>query len=113
MKEAGMDYFVEATRGARELDRLSPREIEVALRVARGLTNREIAGELIVSFRTVDTHVANVMSKLCVGRRSQIATLVERAGLLASDDPDRFATGGEGSRRPIAGAGTYPSHGLL
>ncbi len=56
-----------------ESDVLSPRERQVAHLVARGLTNREIAGELVIAERTADTHVSNVLSKLGLRTRAQIA----------------------------------------
>jgi DNA-binding NarL/FixJ family response regulator len=53
---------------------LTPRELEVARLVARGCSNREIACELVVSARTVDAHVSNILRKLGLARRAQIAT---------------------------------------
>jgi predicted ATPase/DNA-binding CsgD family transcriptional regulator len=52
---------------------LSPREREVAALVARGLTNRHIADELVISERTADRHVSNILAKLDLGSRAQIA----------------------------------------
>lgn len=61
--------------------RLSEREEEVAQLVTQGLTNREIAARLVISQRTVDRHVANILDKLGFGHRSQIAAWhTERAG---------------------------------
>lgn len=53
--------------------RLTRREQDVAALVARGLSNGEIAGELVISARTVETHVQHIMDKLGVGSRAQIA----------------------------------------
>ncbi len=53
--------------------RLTRRERDVAALVARGLSNGEIAGELVISARTVETHVQHIMDKLGVGTRAQIA----------------------------------------
>ncbi|MGH2466024.1 MAG: helix-turn-helix transcriptional regulator [Candidatus Limnocylindrales bacterium] len=53
--------------------RLTPREREVAGFVARGASNREIAGALVLSDRTVESHVEHVMTKLGFHSRSQIA----------------------------------------
>ncbi|MFD9946136.1 ATP-binding protein [Nonomuraea sp. NPDC059023] len=57
---------------------LTPREADVADLVAAGLTNRLIAHRLVVSRRTVDTHVENILAKLGFSGRSQIAAWVIR-----------------------------------
>jgi DNA-binding CsgD family transcriptional regulator len=54
-------------------ERLTPREQEVAILVARGLTNRQIAQELSVSRSTVNNHVARILRKLGLRSRAQIA----------------------------------------
>jgi len=53
---------------------LSPREREVAALITRGQTNRQIADELVIGERTVHTHVANILAKLELTSRTQIAT---------------------------------------
>lgn len=55
---------------------LTAREREVALLVAAGKTNRQIAQALVLSERTAERHVANIMAKLGVGSRTQIAVWV-------------------------------------
>ena len=55
---------------------LAPREVDVAQLVAEGLTNKQIAGRLFISDRTVATHVRNIMNKLGFDSRSQIATWI-------------------------------------
>jgi DNA-binding CsgD family transcriptional regulator len=52
---------------------LTQREEEVAALVARGLTNRRIAEELFLSERTVHRHVSNVLKKLGIASREQVA----------------------------------------
>jgi DNA-binding CsgD family transcriptional regulator len=51
---------------------LSPRELEVATLVARGLTNKQIGDALFVSERTAENHVQHILVKLGFGNRSQI-----------------------------------------
>ena len=53
--------------------RLTRREQEVAALVARGMSNGQIAAVLIISARTVETHVQHIMDKLGVSARAQIA----------------------------------------
>jgi non-specific serine/threonine protein kinase len=63
---------------------LTPREREVAALVADGLTNREIAGRLVVAVSTVERHVANILRKLGLNSRTQVATLVVEQRALAA-----------------------------
>jgi DNA-binding CsgD family transcriptional regulator/tetratricopeptide (TPR) repeat protein len=56
---------------------LTRREREVAKLVARGLTNRQIAKELVLSERTVENHVRNILKKLKLSSRSEVAAWVE------------------------------------
>jgi DNA-binding CsgD family transcriptional regulator len=60
---------------------LSRREREVAVLVARGLTNREIARTLVVSERTAENHVQHILAKLGFGTRAQIAAWAVSGGL--------------------------------
>jgi ATP/maltotriose-dependent transcriptional regulator MalT len=53
---------------------LTPRKQEIAILVARGFTNRQIASELFISERTVDHHVSNILKKLDVGSRERVAS---------------------------------------
>jgi DNA-binding NarL/FixJ family response regulator len=55
-----------------ELDRLSAREREVLRLIARGYTYREVAGELHLSVKTVETHVSSVLRKLQLSNRHQL-----------------------------------------
>jgi DNA-binding CsgD family transcriptional regulator len=59
---------------------LTPRERQVAALIARGETNGEIAGELVVSKRTVESHVANIRSKLGFTNRAQIVRWAFESG---------------------------------
>ena len=55
---------------------LTPRECEVAGLVAQGKSNSEIAEELVLSKRTVEKHIANILSKLGLSNRSQVVRLI-------------------------------------
>ncbi|NEG69607.1 LuxR C-terminal-related transcriptional regulator [Bifidobacterium choloepi] len=55
-----------------ELDRLSAREQEVMRLIARGYTYREVAAELFISVKTVETHVGNVLRKLQLSNRTEL-----------------------------------------
>ena len=50
--------------------------------IARGMTSREIADELVLSVRTVESHVANAMAKLGFTTRAQLAAWAAEQGLL-------------------------------
>ena len=60
---------------------LSAREREVAALVAQGRTNREIATHLVVSERTAEAHVSNILGKLAFTTRAQIAAWAVEKGL--------------------------------
>jgi non-specific serine/threonine protein kinase len=55
-------------------DELTPREREVGVLVAQGLTNRQISRQLSISERTAANHVAKILKKLGLRSRSQIAS---------------------------------------
>jgi NarL family two-component system response regulator LiaR len=60
---------------------LSERELEVVRLVADGLSNREIASRLVISEKTVKTHLTHILSKLSLADRTQLAIYAIRAGL--------------------------------
>ena len=67
------------------IDELTEREREVLRLLALGHTNQEIAEQLIVSVRTVESHRAHVMAKLRVTTRAGLVRAALDAGLLAED----------------------------
>lgn len=73
------------TRGVRarsRLEALSERELEIAVLVAGGASNAEIAAELRVAEATVKAHVSHILTKLGLANRVQVAICVHEAGLL-------------------------------
>jgi DNA-binding NarL/FixJ family response regulator len=65
---------------ARQLDRLSDRERDVALALGQGKSNAEISAELFMSVATVKAHVSRLLTKLELNNRVQVALLVHDAG---------------------------------
>lgn len=61
---------------------LTPREVEVIRRMARGESNKEIGGELFVSEGTVKTHVKSILAKLDATSRTEAVTIAHRRGLI-------------------------------
>jgi NarL family two-component system response regulator LiaR len=64
------------------IEKLTDREQEVLTYVARGLSNKEIAEQIHLSLKTVKTHVSNVIQKMGVTTRTQVAILAVREHML-------------------------------
>ena len=72
-----------------ELDQLlTEREIAVMVLLARGFSNQEIADALVISERTVRTHVSNILSKLHLTNRTQAALFALKEGLAKLEDAE-------------------------
>lgn len=68
------------------LDEIHGRELEVLTLAAKGMSNREIARELSISERTVQTHFINIFRKLNVGSRTEAVLRALKEGWLTLDD---------------------------
>jgi len=87
LRERGIAVARGPDRGSRSGPAgLTPRELDVALLIAQGLRNAEIAGRVHLSLRTVEHHAAAVMRKLGVHNRTEVAAAV-RSGLAEHGDP--------------------------
>ena len=61
------------------LDALTPQELQIALRISTGATNREAASELFLSPKTIETHLTRVYRKLGLRSRSELVARIGRA----------------------------------
>ena len=69
----------------RTMEAISDREKDVLALVAEGLTNREIAGRLVISENTARNHVSRILDKLGLSRRSEAAVFAAQHGLLKNE----------------------------
>lgn len=63
---------------------LTPRELQVLALLADGMTNREIAQQLVISDKTASVHVSHILSKLSVPNRAAAAAVAHRLGVVAN-----------------------------
>lgn len=77
-----LEVLMTRLRNASQEVRLTAREQEILLHVAQGLTNQQIARQLCLSVKTVDTHLANLMKKTGAGNRTQLLAYAYERGLL-------------------------------
>ena len=82
------DYLQRAESGDHLMvqDDLTPRELEVLTLIAEGLTNPEIAEELVISVKTVDRHRENIMRKLNLHSRIDLVKYAIKMGLIELED---------------------------
>lgn len=83
--------LVQEIQGVREEDtnpfaELSERELEVLRLIANGASNKEIADQLVISEKTVKSHVSNILSKLHLVDRTQAAAYAWNKGIVRRDD---------------------------
>ena len=118
VRQPGEDAEAAAATGT-ALASLSDRETDVLRLLARGLSNAEIADDLILGETTIKTHVSRVLMKLGVRDRVQAVVVAYESGLvrpgraavLPRDDPGAAAIGraDEGAIRPTPGDAEAPS----
>lgn len=91
---ADVDKYMRQAQAVRidPLDTLSPRERQVLELVAQGQTNAEIAQRLAVGRRTIETHRANMMSKLGLESQADVIRFALRRGLLAIESQPAIVT---------------------
>ncbi|MCZ8513668.1 response regulator transcription factor [Paenibacillus filicis] len=65
-------------------DKLSPRETEVLILLAKGFTHKEISNKLHISVKTVETHRSNIMKRLCLGSRAELVNYALNNGYIDS-----------------------------
>ena len=72
----------------RTLEQLTAREMEVLKVAARGMSNREIAQELVISIRTVQGHLHNIFGKMRVGPRTEaVVQALQKGWLTLEEEP--------------------------
>ena len=83
------DYVrrAEARGQGSDLDLLTPREREVLQLLAEGLSNQEIAEQLSISVKTVETHRSNMMNKLGVSNKTELVKYALRKGWASLENP--------------------------
>lgn len=82
LRSFGRKGFLYNNRDNRILDRLTPREHEILIQLAKGRSGDEIAVELNITPLTVRTHIRNLMSKLGVHSRLEAVTFALNQGLI-------------------------------
>ena len=78
-----MEEFNKQEESGSQQELLTDREVEVLKLIANGFSNQEIASKLVISERTVSTHISNILDKLHLANRTQAALYALRQGLVS------------------------------
>ena len=70
------------------MEQLTPKEREVVTLIARGFKYREVAEELGISVKTLETHMAHIFQKLGIASRNEITRIAFETGFIDPDDED-------------------------
>ena len=73
---------ISAQKNAELVENLTDREFEVLYLLAKGMTNKEIAVELVITERTVKFHISSILGKLGAGNRTEAVTIAVQRGLV-------------------------------
>jgi DNA-binding NarL/FixJ family response regulator len=81
-------HRIQHEHGGVIFDNLTPRQHEVLILLAEGLSNQEIANKLHITISTVESHLHAIFSRIGVESRTEAAILAVRAGLVPDDTED-------------------------
>ena len=81
------EYRDDANEAMQAYMQLTNREQEVLELIAKGLSNARIAEQLVISEKTVKSHVSNILSKLHFADRTQVAVFAWKEGFMKKDEP--------------------------
>ena len=81
------EYRDDANESMQAYMQLTNREQEVLELIAKGLSNAQIAEQLVISEKTVKSHVSNILSKLHFADRTQVAVFAWKEGIMKKDEP--------------------------
>lgn len=81
-----MQRYVQLSKKGPAEDALSERELEVLRLMSRGMRNKEIARDLVITEKTAKAHVSNILAKLGASDRTEAVTLALRRNLIKLED---------------------------